>query len=103
MTKDLPQDIKNESGISTGKNSLGRLLFGLSSIAIFTKIFGFGEKLVIAHFFGTGDTADVYFASIGVIFSFVFLVKELVYPSLLPVFAARQKKIIRIRFQLWNG
>jgi len=34
-------------------------VFGLSSVAMSVKIFGFTEKLVIAHFFGTDDTADV--------------------------------------------
>ena len=53
---------------------------------------GFGEKVVIAHFFGTGDTADVYFASMGVVLSVVWLVRELVYPSLLPVFAGSLSK-----------
>jgi len=73
---------------ASGKRSaLGRVVFSLSVIAVFTKIFGFAEKLVIAHFFGTDVAADVYFASMGVVLSVVFLVKELIYPSLLPVFA----------------
>ncbi|KKK49225.1 hypothetical protein LCGC14_3137180, partial [marine sediment metagenome] len=70
-----------------GNISLGRIVFSLSAIAVCTKIFGFAEKLVIAHFFGTADTADVYFASMGIVLSIVFLVKELIYPSLIPVFA----------------
>lgn len=66
---------------------LARIVFSLSTIALFTKGFGFAEKFVIAHFFGTGDTADVYFASTGIVLSIIWLVRELMYPSLLPVFA----------------
>jgi putative peptidoglycan lipid II flippase len=69
------------------ESRLARIVFSLSTIAVLTKIFGFAEKFVIAHFFGTSDTADVYFASTGIILSIIWLVRELMYPSLLPVFA----------------
>ncbi len=69
------------------ESRLARIVFSLSTIAILTKIFGFAEKFVIAHFFGTTDTADVYFASTGIVLSIIWLVRELLYPSLLPVFA----------------
>ena len=65
---------------------LVRIVFSLSTIALFTKIFGFAEKFVIAHFFGTSDTADVYFATTGVILSIIWIFRELMYPSLLPIF-----------------
>jgi len=71
----------------SSKVTLSRTALGLSAIAVCTKFFGFAEKLVIAHFLGTSDTADVYFASMGISLSVVFLFKELIYPSLLPVFA----------------
>lgn len=67
---------------------LGKIVFGLSAIAVLAKVFGFAEKMVVAYFFGAGETADVYFAAVGMVLSVVFIVKELVYPSLLPVFAA---------------
>jgi putative peptidoglycan lipid II flippase len=67
--------------------TLDKAVLALSVIAICTKVFGFAEKFIIAHFFGTGDTADVYFATMGIVLSIVYLVKELIYPSLLPVFA----------------
>jgi peptidoglycan biosynthesis protein MviN/MurJ (putative lipid II flippase) len=63
------------------------IVFSLLAIAVLAKVFGFAEKIVIAYFFGAGKTTDVYFASVGVVLSVVFIVKELVYPSLLPVFA----------------
>jgi len=45
----------------------------------------------VAHFFGTDVQADVYFASMAIVLSLVFLVKELIYPSVLPVFAGALK------------
>jgi putative peptidoglycan lipid II flippase len=73
---------------SAAPSGLARVVFSLSTIAVLTKIFGFAEKFVIAHFFGTGDAADVYFATTALVLSTVWLVRELVNPSLLPVFAA---------------
>jgi len=68
------------------------IFLSLAAVTIVTKLLGFAEKLVIANFFGTSDTADVYFASMGVVLALVFFVKELVYPSLLPVFAESLSK-----------
>ena len=65
---------------------LVRIVVGLSGIALLTKVFGFGEKLVVARFLGTGETADVYFAATGIILTLVWLLRELIHPSLLPVF-----------------
>jgi len=80
--------LSNHKGeLSKKRLHISKVVFSLSAIAVFTKIFGFAEKLVVAHFFGTAASADVYFASMGIILSIVFLVKELIYPSLLPVFA----------------
>ena len=76
------------------KTSIGKIAAGLSVIAVLSKVFGFAEKLIVAHFFGTDAHADVYFASMGIILSVVFLVKELIYPSVLPVFA----QILKISF-----
>jgi len=86
-------DVKTQDNTAPKSNyfsagRLGRIVFGLSAIAVLAKIFGFAEKMVVAYFFGTGETTDVYFAAVGMVLSVVFIVKELVYPSLLPVFAA---------------
>ena len=81
-----------ERGVATGSSGdrlrLARVALNLSTIAVLAKIFGFAEKFVVAQFFGTGDTADVYFAVTGIVLSIVWLVRELVNPSLLPVFVA---------------
>jgi putative peptidoglycan lipid II flippase len=76
---------KEDSGGESG--FLLRIIFSLSAVTVFMKVFGFAEKLVIAHFFGTSERADVYFGTMGIILAIIFFVKELVYPSLLPVFA----------------
>jgi putative peptidoglycan lipid II flippase len=75
----------------TTRTAIGKVALGLSAIAVFSKVFGFAEKLIVAHFFGTDARADVYFASMGIVLSLVFLVKELIYPSVLPVFAQTLK------------
>ena len=75
----------------TAKTAIGKAALGLSVIAVFSKAFGFAEKLIVAHFFGTDARADVYFATMGIVLSLAFLVKELIYPSVLPVFAQTLK------------
>lgn len=65
----------------------GRIVCGLSAIAICAKVIGFAEKIVIAHYFGTSPTADIYFAAMAVMLSVLFLIRELIYPTLLPVFS----------------
>jgi len=87
--KSVQNSVEKDSG--RGGTSLGKVAFSLSVIAVFSKVFGFAEKLIVAHFFGTDAQADVYFASMGIVLSFVFLVKELIYPSVLPVFAQALK------------
>lgn len=67
-------------------------ILALSVVAGSVKLLGFVEKLVIAHFFGTTAASDVYFAVTSIVLSLVWLVRELVYPSLLPVFAETLKE-----------
>lgn len=64
---------------------LGKIVISLSAITIIAKVFGFAEKIAIAHFFGTDVESDFYFASMGIVLSAAFMVRELIYPSLLPV------------------
>ena len=56
------QSTKNDSN-NKGGQILLRAVFGLAGINIFSKFFGFAEKVIVAHFFGAGEIADVYFAS----------------------------------------
>jgi len=79
--------LKNETVKAYNRRSLAKIVCSLSAIAVCSKFFGFAEKVVIANYFGTGESADVYFASMTVVLSVVFLMKELIYPALLPVFA----------------
>ena len=88
--KSVQKDNSPNSGMT--KTAIGKAALGLSVIAVFSKVFGFMEKLIVAHFFGTDARADVYFVSMGIVLSLVFLVKELIYPSVLPVFAQVLKK-----------
>ena len=92
MSSSLTRPSDPKHGTAGIGASLTKAFFSLSTIAVCTKIFGFGEKLVVAHFFGTDQNADVYFGVTGIVLSLIWLVKELIYPSLLPVFAETLRK-----------
>ncbi len=74
------------------RSHLARVVLSLSTIAVLTKIGGFAEKLVVAEFFGTGDAADVYFATTTIVLSLIWMVREIVNPALLPVFTASLRR-----------
>ncbi len=88
MPEDRPVEVDKARMSESGK---GRLLVSsilcISTITVCGKAFGFLEKVVIAHFYGTTESADVYFAVMGICWSIVFFLKELTNPSLLPVFS----------------
>ena len=67
--------------------TMAKSVIAVSLITMGAKICGFGEKIIIAHFYGTSGRADVYFAVLGIVWSIVFIVKELVYPAFLPVYS----------------
>ena len=64
--KSVQKNTDTASG--TAKTAIGKAALGLSVIAVFSKVFGFAEKLIVAHFFGTDAKADVYFASMGLFY-----------------------------------
>ncbi len=66
--------------------SLAKAVCSVAAVTVCAKGFGFLEKLIVARHYGTTGSADVYFAVMGILWSLVFIVKELLYPSLLPVF-----------------
>ncbi len=84
---------QNNNAVNKHNNSqIVRIVCSLSAIALLAKIFGFAEKIVIAHFFGTGDTADVYFATTGMVLSIIWITRELMNPSFLPVYVESLSK-----------
>jgi putative peptidoglycan lipid II flippase len=88
MMQSPTEDVRPGRTTPTNGSRLLKIVVGLSGIALVTKLFGFGEKLAVAHFLGTSETADVYFAVTSIVLTIVWLVRELIHPSLLPVFAA---------------
>lgn len=78
--------VDGPTGTKSG-HVLAKAMFGISGVVICAKVFGFGEKVVIAHYHGTTRSADVYFGVMGILWSVVFLAKELLYPSLLPTYS----------------
>jgi len=75
----------NAAGKDDGRRIMSAAVV-VSLITIVGKALGFSEKVIIARLYGTSDTADVYFAVMTVAWSGVFLVRELITPSLLPTF-----------------
>jgi putative peptidoglycan lipid II flippase len=73
--------------VSARGSSLAGSALAISAIAIGGKLCGFGEKIVVAQHFGATGASDIYFAVMGMLWSAVFVAKELVHPSLLPVFS----------------
>lgn len=77
MHKILP-DIRKKAII---KSSISLVI-----IALLVKVFGYGEKLVLAYYFGTEYQVDVYTVSITIVLSIFFLFREIVEPGFLNVF-----------------
>ena len=79
-------------------SSTAYIVLGLTGLTVIAKALGFGEKLVIAHLFGTSPVADSYFMVMTLVLSIGFLARELINPSLLPVMtdAARTSAVAAI-------
>lgn len=63
-----------------------RPVLGISAVMVLAKLCGFGEKMLIAYYYGTSGKADVYFMVLSLVWVAVYMTRELVHPSLLPVF-----------------
>lgn len=59
---------------------------GVTLIVLLVKVAGFGEKIVIAKYLGTSQAADCYYAAFAVMWTIVFVVRELLQPTCLPVY-----------------
>ncbi|MFA6133465.1 MAG: lipid II flippase MurJ [Phycisphaerae bacterium] len=102
------------SSTATSKaQHLGNAAMAVAMITVCAKICGFGEKVVVAHYFGASRSSDVYFAVTGILWSAMFLVKELIYPTLMPVFSGAMEaggdrsrwlfRSVAARVLLWSG
>lgn len=69
-------------------------VIGVSALTLIAKLFGFAEKIVLAYFFGTSEITDVYFSSLAFFMSVIFIIKELLSPTLVPnlVIAIRESE-----------
>ncbi|TBO44282.1 murein biosynthesis integral membrane protein MurJ [Pedobacter kyonggii] len=66
-----------------GENPILRSSILIGIITAFVKLLGYGEKVVLAYKFGTGYEIDVYNTITTIIFSFFFMVREIIEPGFL--------------------
>ena len=66
------------------KMNIFKSTFLLSLLFIAIKILGFFEKIVLAHFFGTSDAADVYFWALSIPFALYLIIEEILGPVFIP-------------------
>src|SRR5687768_8962792 len=67
-------------------NAIVKSTIGLFAVSMVLKIAGYGEKLVLAYYFGTSDDADAYILVLAILLSFFFLFREVVEPGVMNVF-----------------
>lgn len=83
-----PSGVAHEpmSSGSSGPSNIARASVAIAVIALGAKILGFGEKVVTAHFFGTGWQVDAAYVALSIPAAVFFLVRELIEPAFLPLF-----------------
>ena len=59
---------------------------GVTLILLLVKVVGFTEKVVVAHYLGTTQQADCFYAALAVVWTIVFVVRELLQPAFVPVY-----------------
>lgn len=75
-------------GVSTrsAPRAILAAVFGVTGILLASKLVGFTEKIIVAHYLGTSRSADCYYAAFAVVWTLVYVVRELVHPVGLPVY-----------------
>jgi len=63
----------------------------VTAIVLVVKGLGFGEKLLLAYFFGTGPQVDAYLVAYSLPFSAFVVLREVVKPAFLPTFLRVQR------------
>jgi putative peptidoglycan lipid II flippase len=64
-------------------NPIAKSAIGLFIMTLLLKIAGYGEKLALAYYFGTSNSADAYTLVLTILLSFFFFFREVVEPGLL--------------------
>ena len=74
-----------------------RPIVWLSILTISCKVAGLGEKIAVAHYFGTDEGADSFFAATAILWSVVFFLRDIINPVLIPVYLQLRNKFDRNR------
>ena len=84
-------------------NNILKSSFGLLSITLIVKVFGYVEKLVLAKYFGTSYQVDVYTLVLTIILSLFYFFREVVEPGFLNIFLdAKSKGKDEVSWNLFN-
>lgn len=86
ITKDGCDEMRELTPALPRRWSILRPVGGVTLIFLLVKTVGFGEKVVVARYLGTTQAADCYYAAFSVVWTLVFMVRELVQPACLPVY-----------------
>jgi len=78
--------LKGEGCASSTPRAMITAVLGVTGIIFACKLVGFAEKIIVAHFWGTSRSADCYYAAFAVVWSLVFLARELIQPVCLPIY-----------------
>lgn len=79
-----------QSRAETGESlspRIARATAAIAVIAISAKLLSFVEKQALAYYFGAGEAVDAFFVASSVPFLFFLMVRELIEPAFLPLFA----------------
>jgi putative peptidoglycan lipid II flippase len=71
---------------------IGRATLGISLIALLAKALGFGEKLVVAYYFGASCEVDAYFVAVSVPTLFFLFAREMIEAPFLPIFVQNLRR-----------
>jgi murein biosynthesis integral membrane protein MurJ len=84
------------------KHKIVKASVGLIAINMLSKVFGYGEKLLLAKYFGTGAQVDVYTAVLTLVLSFYYFFREVVEPSVLRVYLEKEKENKGEHWEVFN-
>lgn len=86
----------------TFKQKIFKASVGLILINLLVKVLGYGEKLLLAKYFGTNYEVDSYTLVVSIVFTFFYFFREIVEPSFLRVFLEKSEENKNSEWKVFN-